>query len=274
MKLSRPIGIFDSGLGGLTVFKAIRRLLPGEDLIYFGDTAHVPYGSKSTRTVTGFSLDIAGYLASRNIKLLVVACNTASSLALRAIEKKLDVPVIGVIEPGAHAAARATRSGRIGVIGTQATVSSRAYTNALKSIRWPIKVFEFACPLFVPLAEEGWWSKKVTAMTAKEYLKDFNRTRSDTLILGCTHYPLLKPVIKRIVGPKVKLVDSAESTAAWVYEKLKNGPRTGRGGVKFIASDDPSRFKRLAKRLLGISIGRVEVRRFDRKCLKWKFIRF
>lgn len=271
MKLSGPIGIFDSGLGGLTVFKAIRGLLPRENLIYFGDTAHVPYGSKSARTVTGFSLDIARHLASKNIKLLVVACNTASSLAFKAIEKELDIPVIGVIEPGAHAAARATKSGRVGVIGTQATVSSHAYANALESIRWPIKVFEFACPLFVPLVEEGWWSNEVTTMVAKEYLKDFNRTKSDTLILGCTHYPFLKPVIKKIVGPRVKLIDSAEATAECVFEKLKVAtPKSAqeakqgtKGQIRFIASDDPSRFKKLARRLLGISIGRVEIKRFD-----------
>lgn len=261
-----PIGIFDSGLGGLTVFKAIRRRMPGENLIYFGDTAHVPYGSKSAAAVTGFSIDIAGYLASRGIKLLVVACNTASSLALKEIRKTIDVPVIGVIEPGAHAAARATKNGRIGVIGTEATVASRAYSGVLKSIRWPMKVFEFACPLLVPLVEEGWWSDRITGLVTKRYLSHFKKTEADTLILGCTHYPLLKPAIRKAVGDKVRLVDSAESVAEEVYENLKRrnllGPKTA-GKARFVASDAPHRFEKLARRLLGVSVGKVEVKRFD-----------
>lgn len=263
---SNPIGIFDSGLGGLTVFKAIRRRLPGENLIYFGDTAHVPYGSKSAEAVVRFSMDIAGYLASLNIKLLVVACNTASSIALNRIQKKLSIPVIGVIEPGARAAVFSTKNGRIGVIGTEATVASRAYSRVLKSMRRSVKVFEFACPLLVPLAEEGWWDDRITGLVTKRYLADFKKTKADTLILGCTHYPLLKSAVVKAAGVRVKLVDSAESVAEEVRDNLsgRNLLRPGSSGsVRFVASDAPARFEKLARRLLGISVGKVEVKRFD-----------
>ncbi|MFH1618564.1 MAG: glutamate racemase [bacterium] len=262
----RPIGIFDSGLGGLTVFKAVRKLLPRENLIYFGDTAHVPYGTKSPEAVRLFSLAIARHLASMKIKLLVIACNTASSLVMDAVRRAVKVPVIGVIEPGAGIAAAATRNRRIGVIGTQATVSSRAYFRALSG-RGRFRVFEKACPLFVPLAEEGWLSGKVPLLAAERYLEGFKKTGADTLILGCTHYPLLKEVIRKVLGGKMVLVDSAEAVAGAVLDELffrsLLRPR-GKGTDRFIASDAPEKFRELALRLLRIRTGRVGVKRLEK----------
>jgi len=192
-----PIGVFDSGLGGLTVLKAIRRVIPGENLIYFGDTAHVPYGTKSKDAVIMFSLGIAKYLISRKIKLLVVACNTASALAIEEIRRAIKIPVVGVIVPGSKTAARVTVNGRVGVIGTEATIASGAYGAVLRKISGRIKVFGYACPLFVPLVEEGWWSGDIAQMAADKYLSEFRRKGADTLILGCTHYPLIKKIIKK-----------------------------------------------------------------------------
>jgi glutamate racemase len=260
-----PIGIFDSGLGGLTVFKAVRRLMPAENIIYFGDTARVPYGTKSKDSVISFSREIAALLSSRGVKLIVVACNTASSLALGEVRKVSKIPVIGVIEPGARAAAGSTLSGRILVTGTTATVSSRAYSRALKKIRPGVLVCEKACPLFVPLVEEGWCEKKVTELVAEEYLAPFKKKGFDTVILGCTHYPLLKRVIGRILGGAVTVVDSAEVTALEARANLeaRNLLNSGTAGkVRFIASDSPEKFKTLALRLLSIKTGPVEIKRF------------
>lgn len=262
----RPIGVFDSGVGGLTVFQAIGRRLPEESLVYFGDTAHVPYGNKSREAVTRFSLEIARFLKGHDIKLLVVACNTASALALPRLKRELGIPVVGVIEPGARAAARTTRSGRVGIIATEATVNSGAYQAALKRLVPKVRPVAKACPLFVPLVEEGWWGHPVTAAVAREYLEPVAREGVDTLILGCTHYPLLKPALARVMGPKVRLIDSAEETAAEVealLERSGSRRRSGRGGRRFFASDGPVRFLALAKRLLGVSADRVTIWRFD-----------
>lgn len=263
---NKPIGIFDSGLGGLTVFKAIRKLMPHENLIYFGDTARVPYGTKSRDTVIAFSLEIAKYLISRRIKLLVIACNTASSVALNEVRKKVKIPVVGVIHPGLDVAIQLTRNRRILVIGTNATVSSHAY---LKSLRKKVKnarIIEKACPLFVPLVEEGWLEKKVTRMVAHEYLNPLKKFGFDTLILGCTHYPLLKNVLKRIIGKHVAIVDSAEAVAMEVFRNLvKKGmlnTNTNLGYSRFIVSDDPLKFKKLAREILKIDVRDVEVKRF------------
>jgi glutamate racemase len=258
-----PIGIFDSGLGGLTVLKAVRRLLPSENLIYFGDTARVPYGAKSREAVIAFSKEIAAMLAARGVKLLIVACNTASSLALEEVRKISKAPVIGVVDPGARSAAAGNR--RILVIGTAATVASGSYRLALKKLTPRALVREKACPLFVPLVEEGWCGKKATELIASEYLAPFKNKGFDAVILGCTHYPLLKRVISRALGGKVKIIDSAEATAAEAKAVLAsrcllNSGRAGR--VRFMASDAPEKFRTLALRLLGIKTGRVEIKRF------------
>jgi len=259
----RPIGIFDSGLGGLTVFRELRALLPGENLIYFGDTARVPYGTKSAEAVIAFSKEITGYLLAKKIKLLIVACNTASSLALGAVRKISPVPVLGVIEPGAAAALKAVpRGGRVLVTGTTATVNSRAYSRALAGSG--VRVTEKACPLFVPLAEEGWCSKPVAAAVAKEYLGPY-RGKADALILGCTHYPLLKKVIARAIGPRTAIVDSAKAAALAARDGLAaagllSGATAGRS--EFVVSDAPEKFSCLASRLLGIRTGKVKVKRF------------
>lgn len=261
----RPIGVFDSGVGGLTVFKAIGRRMPAENLVYFGDTAHVPYGSKSKEAVTRYSAEVARFLRGKRVKALVVACNTSSALALPRIQAESNVPVIGVIGPGARAAAAAS-SGRVGVIGTEATVQSGAYALALRRSRPRLRVESAACPLFVPLIEEGWWRHPVTERVAREYLEPLKRARVDTLVLGCTHYPLLKPVLSRVMGPSVRLIDSADETALET-EAVLNGlglRRRGAAGARgFFCSDAPERFLRLAKRLLGMSVKDVGLHRFD-----------
>lgn len=265
-RASRPIGVFDSGLGGLTVFKALARRMPQESLIYFGDTAHVPYGNKSKEAVTRYSTAIARFLASRGAKALVVACNTSSALALRNIAKAVDIPVIGVIEGGVRAAAAAAASRRVGVIGTEATISSGAYQDALKKALPGAKVAAQACPLLVPLVEEGWWKHKVTAEVAREYLKPLLARRVDTVILGCTHYPLLKQTLGRIAGPRVKLVDSAEETAKETERRLAElGLRRvgGRPRHEYVVSDAPRRFKRLSARFLGAPVKTVRLHAFD-----------
>ncbi|MEK7858159.1 MAG: glutamate racemase [Elusimicrobiota bacterium] len=261
----RPIGIFDSGIGGLTVFKALSRRMPAEDLIYFGDTARVPYGSKSPEAVTRYSLEVARYLAARRVKLLVVACNTSSAIALKRVQACLDIPVLGVIEPGARAAARASSSGRIGVVGTQATIDSGAYTRALKARRPGVFVTAQACPVFVPLVEEGWWVHPATTAAARQYLAPLKAAGVDALILGCTHYPLLKATLRRVMGPSVRLIDSAEETALeaeGLLGRLGLLKKSGRGSRRFTASDAPARFLRLARRL-GVAVKKVELHRFD-----------
>lgn len=264
MKNSRkPIGIFDSGLGGLTVFRELRRLLPAEDLVYFGDTARVPYGTKSPEAVRSFSREITSFLLGKRIKLLIVACNTASSLALREIRALSDVPVLGVIEPGAETArSAAPRGGRVLVTGTTATVNSGAYGRALRGSG--LKVTEKACPLFVPLVEEGWCAKPLAYQVALEYLRPY-RGKADALILGCTHYPLLKKVIAKVMGPGTAIVDSARAAALAAKKELSGREllASGRKGkAEFIVSDAPERFSALAARLLKIRTGKVGVKRF------------
>jgi len=256
----KAIAVFDSGVGGLTVYKAVRRELPAERLIYFGDTARLPYGSKSREAVTRFSLEIARFLLRRDIKMLIVACNSASALALPALESELDIPVLGVIGPAVRAAAAATRSGMVGVIGTEATIQSRAYEEALGSANRALRTAVKACPLLVPLVEEGWWSHPVTRRVAREYLRPLRGTDMDTLILGCTHYPLIKPVIRAAVGRGVQLIDSAEEMAREARACLKAAGLerpSRRGSQEFFVSDAPERFRRLARRFLGSGVDRV-----------------
>lgn len=267
MKNSASIGVFDSGLGGLTVFKALARLMPEESLVYFGDTAHVPYGSKSPQAIARYSTEVARFLSGRGIKLLVVACNTSSAWALPAIRRAVKVPVIGVIQPGARAALSASRGGRIGVIGTEATVKSGAYPKALKALSRSARSTSAACPLFVPLVEEGWWTGAVVEAVARKYAAPLKKERVDTLILGCTHYPYLKPVLANIFGPRVRLIDSAEETARETERVLSaqglRAARGRRGRRDFFASDAPDRFARLGRRMLGAAIGRVRLHPFD-----------
>src|SRR5215472_10192726 len=215
------IGIFDSGVGGLTVMQALLGVLPHEHLVYLGDTARHPYGTKSAETVTDYSVENAEFLVRRGVKVVVVACNTASSVALDALATRLTVPVVGVIEPGARAATARSRTGRVGVIGTEATISSGAYTRALRALRPGIEIYSRPCPLFVPLAEEGWLDGPIPRGVAETYLASLCKSGIDTLVLGCTHYPLLRPVIGAVVGEGVTLVDSAEETARAVAALLE-----------------------------------------------------
>jgi glutamate racemase len=258
----RPIGVFDSGVGGLTVVGQIRKILPGEDIVYFGDTARVPYGTKSKETVTRFSVENVEFLMEKNVKLIVVACNTASSLSLDFLKRCFKVPIIGVIEPGAKGAVAVTRTGRIGVIGTNATVASGAYEKAIRKIGPRMSVFTRSCPLFVPLVEEGWLNKSVTREIAKSYLSFVRANAVDTLILGCTHYPLLREAIQRVVGPKVMLVDSAKEVAKEAETILDSGGllngSTRRPRQCFFVSDEPARFVRMAERFLGSRISCVK----------------
>jgi glutamate racemase len=259
----RPIGIFDSGVGGLTVTGAIFHALPKESTLYFGDTARVPYGPKSPETVRRYSLEILHWLVGQGVKLVTVACNTSTAHALEALKAESPVPVVGVIEPGARAAVGATRTGRIGVIGTAGTIASGAYTRAIHALRPDARVEAQACPLFVPLVEEGWFDHPATELVAREYLAPLVAAHVDVVVLGCTHYPLLKPLLARVLGPGVTLVDSAEETARAVAAVLgaqglgepAGAPLTHR----FAVSDDPARFQQVGSRFLGERLSGVEV---------------
>ncbi|HZR82633.1 MAG TPA: glutamate racemase [Candidatus Binatia bacterium] len=253
----RPIGVFDSGIGGLTVLQQLSAVLPREQLIYLGDTARLPYGPKSRETVTAFAAECGDFLADRGVKLIVVACNTTSAVALDALRERYPVPVLGVIAPGARAALRATRRGRIGVIGTETTIASGAYERELRAIEPDVEIFTRACPLFVPLAEEGWVDNDVARRTAALYLASLKRSGIDTLILGCTHYPLLRPAIEDFMGPRVRIVDSAEETAREVRRLLREsrGLRArGRGSASFFVTDTVQRFVRVGEQFYGASV--------------------
>lgn len=261
----KPIGVFDSGIGGLTVVKELMRQLPGEDIVYLGDTAHLPYGTKSADTIIRFTLDNILFLLKQNVKLIIIACNTASSLALGAIRKHFRIPIIGVIQPGAKEAVKITKTKCIGVIGTQATIKSRAYENQIRRIDSKIKVIGRVCPLFVPLVEEGWLNQPATLIIAKSYLKPLKvrNKRIDTLILGCTHYPLLKPVIRKVLGKGIRLVDSAQQVVREVNqvlqrEGLAKKNSKGRGRYKFYVTDAPDGFTHQAVRFLGYRLPHIE----------------
>ncbi len=248
------IGIFDSGIGGLTVLHEIIEALPHENTIYLGDTARAPYGTKSVDTVLRYSFENSEFLVEKGVKLLVVACNTSTALALGRLQTELELPVIGVIQPGVRRALASTKNKRIGVIGTEATIQSGAYTRALKAVDGAVEVYSRACPLFVPLVEEGWTDNAVVEMTAKAYLESLKQSGIDTLILGCTHYPLLKKAIRKFLGGGVRLVDSAEETAAEVATLLKSSAlarRLGKGVHSFFVTDAPDRFIKVGRRFLG-----------------------
>lgn len=256
------IGVFDSGVGGLTVLRALMERLPRESTLYLGDTARVPYGTKSPEVVTRYSLANARFLMERDIKLLVVACNTASSVGLDVLSRQLPVPVIGVIEPGARSAAARTRAGKVGVIGTPGTVSSGAYQRALEAAKPGVVVRARACPLFVPLAEEGWTEGEVPRLVAREYLGELAQSGVDALVLGCTHYPLLRKVIGEVMGPSVALVDSAEAVADAVERALAGdallAPADHEPVHLYFVTDVPHRFLDVGTRFLGRPIERAE----------------
>ena len=260
---SSPIGIFDSGIGGLTVARAIYHRLPHESTVYFGDTARVPYGPKSPETVRRYSLEILDWLLRQGVKAVVIACNTSTAHALDTLRTQSPVPVIGVIEPGARAAAAASGSGPIGVIGTAGTIASNAYARAIRGAAPGARVEQRACPLFVPLVEEGWFDHPAAELIAREYLEPLRRARVDTLVLGCTHYPLLKPLLQRVMGPDVRLIDSGEETAGAVVQALEAGslaaPAGARATHRFAVSDDEARFGQVGARFIGERMGPAEV---------------
>ena len=258
-----PLGVFDSGIGGLTVARALFERLPHEAVLYFGDTARVPYGPKSPETVRRYSAEILAYLLGRGVKAVVVACNTSTAHALDHLRAHAPVPVVGVIEPGARAAAATSRSGKIGVIGTAGTVASGAYERAIKAVRPDATVVSAACPLFVPLVEEGWFDHPAAELIAREYLEPLGRAGVDTVVLGCTHYPLLKPLLQRVLGSGVRLIDSAEETATEVVNELATRGLAAAAQRKpahdFVVSDDEPRFRKVGERFLGGKLKRVSV---------------
>ena len=257
-----PIGVFDSGIGGLTVVEEIIKVLPHESLVYFGDTARLPYGTKSKDVVTKYSIQISNFLIKKRVKIIVVACNTSSSNALPELRKRFNVPIIGVIEPAVKQALKVTKSGRIGVSGTEATIKSNAYQNLLRKYSSRISVYSQACPLFVSLVEEGWINKPVTLTVAKEYLSGLKRDRIDTLILGCTHYPLIKNVISAVLGKNVVILDSAKATANEVQSLLDktklNSLKCNKVKYEFYVSDAPEKFIKLGRKFLKKDIRHVK----------------
>jgi glutamate racemase len=265
----RPIGVFDSGLGGLTAVRALMQVLPSESIVYFGDTARLPYGSKSRATVIRFSLEIARFLLHHDIKCLLVACNTASSHALAELESRLEVPVVGVIDPAVRASLAASPNGRIGVIGTLGTVGSNAYPRAIQKLKPEARVVSHACPLLVPLIEEGWLAHPVTRSVAAEYLDPLRGADLESLILGCTHYPLIAPLLGDLMGARVRLIDSGAEAARALAELLGSRAMLGAGPPvhRFFVSDRPSQFDRIAEAFLGRAIPPTTV--VDQTDLPW-----
>lgn len=258
---NKAIGVFDSGIGGLTVYKALKEMMPNEKVIYLGDTARLPYGTKSAETIIKFSEDNADFLLERNVKIIVVACNSASSYAVSHLQKKLDVPVLGVIEPGADAAVIMSEK-KIGVIGTSATIASGAYEKAIKEKKSDAVIIARDCPLFVPLVEEGWLDHEVTRLVIKEYLLPLKEKEIESLVLGCTHYPVLKEAISEIMGKEIKLIDSAEAITRQVYSILKSlgwlNLSRNTSEDEFYVTDFPERFKRVGEIFLGKKIEKVQ----------------
>lgn len=261
LQKSSPIGVFDSGVGGLTVAREIMRQIPNEKIVYFGDTARVPYGSKSQETVTRFSKQIVRFLQTHQVKTIVVACNTASAYALDELEKEIDISIIGVVKPGAKVAAEVTRNGKIGVIATEATIGSQIYSKYIKELNKDVTIYGKACPLFVPLVEEGLWKDPVTDEIAKRYLTELIDIDIDTLILGCTHYPLIRSTLGRIIGEDVTLVNPAYETARELKELLtekdllnEEAPRLGENQYQFYVSDGAEKFKRFANSIIKYGI--------------------
>ena len=266
--MNKAIGIFDSGIGGLTVFKALKKILPNEQLIYFGDTARIPYGTKSKKLVQQYAVEITAFLLNKNVKMIVIACNTASAMAIDLLEQCLDIPIVGVVIPGAAGSVRETNKNRIGVIGTTATINSNAYAKVIKEQNPEIEVFSAACPLLVPIVEEGMLSGEITNLILKSYLEDIIRHEVDTLILGCTHYPLLHNSIRSVVGEGIKLIDSGRETAQAVQKVLLESKITNSGEKnddQFYVSDIPQKFEEIGTRFLEeplISVNRIDFEKF------------
>ena len=262
--MKKAIGIFDSGVGGLTVYKAIRAAFPEEDLIYFGDTARVPYGPKSPNTIIEYSIQNSRFLLQQGVKTLIVACNTSSAVAIPALQQLTDIPIIGVIEPGAEQAARMTKTKRIGIVGTEGTVRSGAYTKAIHKLIPDAQVFPVACPLFVALVEEGWQDHEIAKSIAKEYLQAFEGYNIDTLVLGCTHYPLLRNVIQEVIGRDVTLVDSADAITEYLARLLPPDSDGTKGKDCYYVSDNEAKFAQIAERILNDNVGNLaRVRLFE-----------
>ena len=258
-----PIGIFDSGIGGLTVARAIFEQLPGESTVYFGDTARVPYGPKSPETVRRYSLEILRWLLEQQVKAVVIACNTSTAHALETLQAESPVPVIGVIEPGAAAAAAVGGARPIGVIGTAGTIASNAYAKAIRRALPDARVEQRACPLFVPLVEEGWFEHPAGDLIAREYLAPLTAAGVGALVLGCTHYPLLKPLLQRVMGPEVRLIDSGQETARVVASAIRERGLEAPDGApathRFVVSDDEARFRQVGVRFIGDRLAQAEV---------------
>ena len=260
----RPIGVFDSGIGGLTVVRALMERLPHENIVYFGDTARVPYGVKSIATIQHFTTQIVHFLLQQEVKMLIVACNTMAAVAIDTIRQHAEpFPVIDVIEAGARTAAANTAGSRVGVIGTPTTINSNAYARRIHAFNPDIHVYSHACPLFVPLVEEGWLDHTVTRLTAQEYLRPVLAEEISSLVLGCTHYPLLKPLLRDIIGHDIKLIDSATTTAALAADRLHETgilrhTTTTPASYRYIVTDVPLRFQTIGERFLGRSLGTVE----------------
>lgn len=252
---NRPIGVFDSGVGGLTVAKEVIKVLPNENIIYFGDTARVPYGSKSKETVTKFSGQIIRFLMSKNVKAVVIACNTVSSNSFEKLKEEFSVPIVEVVTPGVEACIKATKNKIVGIIGTEATIKSGAYEKKLKEYDKNIKVFSKACPLFVPIAEEGWADNEVARLTAEIYLKELLEKGIDSVVLGCTHYPLLKNCVRKVLGEGVSIVDPACAAALKMKEYLENNNMLADnlGEVSFFVSDNTEKFDFICQSVLGKS---------------------
>ncbi|MBR4914120.1 MAG: glutamate racemase [Clostridiales bacterium] len=257
---TRPIGVFDSGIGGLTVLREIWKTVPGESTVYFGDNSRSPYGTKSKSTIIRYSLQNLKFLESKDVKMIVIACNTASAYAYEELKARAKVPVVEVVTPGADVACKATRNGKIGIIATKGTISTGVYKKAVEDRSKElgmenIEIFEQACPLFVSLAEEGWWDKEVTRLTAEEYLKPLKEAGVDTLVMACTHYPLLSKVIKEVMGEGVVLVNTGEATAKVVKELLSSEGTASEGNQspvrEFYTSDEPELFEQVATPFLG-----------------------
>ncbi|HEU4346131.1 MAG TPA: glutamate racemase [Candidatus Binatia bacterium] len=254
MKKEDAIGLFDSGIGGLTVLQQIAEALPRENTVYLGDTARAPYGTKSVETVLRYSFENTAFLVEKGVKIVVVACNTSTAIALEALKQEYSVPVIGVIGPGVKRALAVTKNKKIGVIGTEATIQSGAYTRALKARDPKVEVYSRACPLFVPLVEEGWTDNAVVKLTVEAYLGSLKQSGIDTLVLGCTHYPLLKNAIHHFLGSGVRLIDSAQEIAKEVGARLEKGSlarKNGNGAHSFFVTDAPDRFVKVGRRFLG-----------------------
>jgi len=255
------IGVFDSGLGGLTVVKELMRQLPQEDIVYYGDTARVPYGTKSKESIIRFSKENTEILLKHNVKMIIVACNSSSSYALGELKKNFDLPILGVLYPGARQAALSTKNFKVGVIATSATIASQRYIKVLKQLNPAIEVFSQPCPLFVPLVEEGWLDRNITRQIASEYLACLKKAEIDTLIMGCTHYPLLRNTLQQVMGKQVILIDSARALAEEVKNLLQRSQtakvKRARAKYKFLISDKPQEFKKIAKNFLGYDIKKV-----------------